>query len=186
MPTETTRKLFTVQNYYRMAEVGILTEQDRVELIEGEVVELSPKGKRHAMTVNRAGMLFARGIGDEAVVSIQNPAHLDDYNEPQPDVVLIRPREGFYGTGHPEPGDVLLLIEVAETSLRFDRKVKVPIYARSGIREVWIVDLNTDVIHIFRNLSEGGYSEITTKSRGESISLEAFPDFSIRVDELLG
>jgi len=186
MPTETTRKLFTVQDYYRMAEVGILTDQDRVELIEGEVIEMSPIGKRHAMTVNRATMLFARGIGDKAVVSIQNAAHLDDYNEPQPDVVLIRPREGFYGTGHPEPEDVLLLIEVAESSLRFDRKVKLPIYARSGIPEVWIVDLNTDVIHIFRNPKEGNYLDLTSKGRGEALSVEAFPDFSIRVDELLG
>ena len=186
MQAETTRKLFTVDDYYRMAEVGILTPQDRVELIEGEIVEMSPIGTRHAMTVNRASMIFARGVGDRAVVAIQNPAHIDNYNEPQPEVVLIRPREGFYGTAHPAPEDVLLLIEVSETSLRFDRNVKLPIYARSGVREVWIVDLNNAVVHMFRNPSERNYSDATIKGRGKSISLEAFPDFSVRVDELLG
>ena len=186
MQAETTRKLFTVDDYYRMAEVGILKPQDRVELIEGEIVEMSPIGIRHAMTVNRANMIFARGVGDRAVVAIQNAAHIDNYNEPQPDVVLIRPREGFYGMAHPAPEDVLLLIEVSETSFRFDRNVKLPIYARSGIREVWIVDLNNDVVHMFRNPSERNYSDATSKGRGESISLEAFPDFSVQVDELLG
>jgi Uma2 family endonuclease len=107
-------------------------------------------------------------------------------NEPQPDVVLIRPREDFYGTGHPQPDDVLLLIEVSEKSLRFDQNVKLPIYARSGIRELWIVDLNGDVIHTFRKPKDKGYMETDVRTRNDSISPEAFSDFSIRVSDLLG
>jgi Uma2 family endonuclease len=169
-----------------MAEAGILKPTDRVELIEGEIVEMSPIGVRHAMAVNRANMILARGVGDKAVVAIQNAAHIDVYNEPQPDVVLIRPREGFYGMEHPRPEDVLLLIEVSETSLRFDRNVKLPIYARSGIREIWILDLNSDTISLFRKPVGKAYLETMVRNRGESISPEAFPDFLIRVDELLG
>ena len=183
---QTTRKRFTVDDYYRMAEVGILAHTERVELIEGEIVEMSPIGNRHAMTVNRANMIFARGIGDKAVVAIQNAAHIDLYNEPQPDVVLIRPREDFFGTRHPQPEDVLLLIEVSETSFRFDRNVKLPIYARSGTREVWIVDLNTDVIHTFRKPKDNRYTEVETRNRNETISPEAFPDFLINAGDLLG
>ena len=127
MQIEVARRRFTVDDYYRMAETGILTPDDRVELVEGEIVEMSPIGDRHLEAVNRATMIFARGIGDRAVVSIQNAAHMDRYNEPQPDVVLIRPREGFYGKGKPDPQDVLLLIEVSDSTLRFDRKVKLPV-----------------------------------------------------------
>ena len=153
MQIETTRKRFTVDDYYRMAEAGILQPTDRVELVEGEVVEMSPIGDRHAMAVNRATMVFARGLGDKVVVSVQNAVRIDRYNEPQPDVVLIRPREDFYGVRHPRPDDVVLLIEVADTTVRYDRNVKVPIYARSGIPEIWIVDLNKEVIHIYRGPS---------------------------------
>ncbi len=186
MQIEVARKRFTVEDYYRMAEAGILTESDRVELIEGEIVEMSPIGDRHMNAVNRATMIFARGVGDKAVVSIQNPAHMDRHNEPQPDVVLIRPREGFYGTGTPDPEDVLLLIEVSDSTLRFDLKVKLPIYARTGIREVWIVDLNNDAIHIHREPKNATYSWMETRGRAEMISAQAFPDFQINVGDLIG
>jgi Uma2 family endonuclease len=186
MPTETTRKLFTVDDYYRMAEVGILKPTDRVELIEGEIVEMSPIGVRHAMAVNRANMIFARGVGDRAVVAVQNAARINIYNEPQPDLVLIRPREGFYGKEHPKPEEVLLLIEVSETSLRFDRNVKLPIYARNGVREFWLVDLNSDTISVFRKPKDDTYTETFTRQRQESVSPDAFPEFSIEVNELLG
>jgi len=186
MRIEATRKRFTVDDYYRMGEAGILTSTDRVELIEGEIIEMSPIGDRHAMSVNRATMIFARGLGDRVVVSVQNAAHMDRYNEPQPDVVLIRPREGFYGKGHPNPEDVVLLIEVSDTTLRFDRNVKLPVYARNSIREVWIVDLKSDVVHVFREPKGSTYVSIETKTRNESISTQAFPDFSISVDDLLG
>ena len=167
MRIETTRKRFTVEDYYRMAEAGILTPQDRVELIEGEIIEMSPIGDRHAMAVNRATMIFARGLGDKAVVSVQNAVRINRYNEPQPDVVLIRPREGFYGIRHPRPEDVVLMIEVSDTTLHFDRNVKVPIYARNGIIEVWIVDLNNDSIHVYREPKEATYTLVETRTKGE-------------------
>jgi Uma2 family endonuclease len=186
MQIETTRKRFTVDDYYRMAEAGILKPTDRVELIEGEIVEMSPIGDRHAMAVNRANMLFARGLGDRVVVSVQNAVRVNRYNEPQPDVVLIRARENFFGTQHPRPEDVVLLIEVSDTTLRFDRNVKLPIYARNGISEVWIFDLNNDVIHLYREPKAGTYSVTQTLGRNESISTQAFPDFLIKVGDLLG
>src|SRR5579883_231177 len=110
MPIDTSKKRFTVDDYYRMSEAGILKAGDRVELIEGEVLEMSPMGDRHALAVSRATMIFARGLGDKAVVNVQLPVRVDRYNEPQPDIALIRPRENFYGTRHPRPEDVLLLI----------------------------------------------------------------------------
>jgi Uma2 family endonuclease len=186
MRIETTRKRFTVEDYYRMAEVGILGPTDRVELIEGEIVEMSPIGDRHAMTVNRANMVFARGLGDKVVVSVQNAVRINRYNEPQPDVVLVRPREDFYGSRHPRPEDVVLLIEVSDTTLNYDRTVKVPLYARSGIREVWIVDLNDDASHVYREPRDGSYTVIETRSRAETVAAQAFPDFAIKVEDLIG
>ena len=186
MQIEATRKRFTVDDYYRMAEAGILNERDRVELIEGEIVEMSPIGVRHAMSVNRANMILARAVGDRAVVSVQNAFRINRYNEPQPDVILVRPREDFYGHGHPRPEDVILLIEVSDTTLRFDQKVKLPIYARSGVPEVWIVDLNNDVIRVYRQPKGNIYSVVETKARTESVSAIAFPEVAIKVEDLLG
>jgi len=186
MQIETIRKRFTVDDYYRMAEAGILSPSDRVELIEGEIIEMSPIGDRHLLAVNRANMIFARGVGDRAVVSIQNPSSMDQYNEPQPDVVLIRPREGFYGMGRPAPEDVLLLIEVSDSTLRFDQKVKLPVYARNGIRELWIVNLNADAIHVYRKPKGNTYSSVEIRGRGEVVSPEAFPEFVVNVADLIG
>jgi Uma2 family endonuclease len=169
-----------------MAEAGILKPTDRVELIEGEIVEMSPIGDRHAMAVNRANMVFARGLGDKVVVSVQNAVRINRYNEPQPDIVLIRPREGFYGDRHPRPEDVVLLIEVADTTLKYDQNVKLPIYARNGIREVWILDLQRDVIHLYREPENGSYTVCETRPRSESVSPQAFPGFAISAADLLG
>jgi Uma2 family endonuclease len=186
MQIETTRKRFTVDDYHRMAETGILSENDRTELIEGEIIQMSPIGDPHFNAVNRATMIFARGIGDRVVVSVQNPAVMDRHNEPQPDVVLIRPREGFYGSGKPDPEDVVLLIEISDTSLRFDQEVKLPVYARNGVREVWIVDLQDEVIRVHREPKGKTYTSIEIKQRNEQISPQAFPDFSVNVSDLIG
>ena len=186
MQVEVERKQFTVDDYYKMAEAGILTAEDRVELIEGQILKMSPIGTRHAMTVTRALMIFARGVGDRVVVAVQNPAPMDTYNEPQPDLVLIRPREGFYGTDHPSPEDVVLLIEVADTSLRKDRLMKLPVYARNGIREVWIIDLSDDVIYVYRKPEANAFLLFETRHRGDFVSPAAFPNFEVKVDDLLG
>jgi Uma2 family endonuclease len=186
MYIELPRKRFTVDEYYRMAEAGILEYGERVELIEGEIVEMSPIGDRHAIAVIRALMIFARGVGDRAVVSVQNPTNIDRYNEPQPDLILMRPREGFYGTSKPSPEDALLLIEVSDSSLRFDRNVKLPIYARSGFREVWIMDLKANSIQVHREPSGDAYSFVETLDRNQTISPQAFPEFVINVSDLIG
>lgn len=186
MQTEVVKKLFTVDDLYRMADAGIIEYGERVELIEGEIIEMSPIGDRHAQVVNRATMIFARGVGDRAVVAVQNPASMDRYNEPQPDIVLIRPREGFYGTTKPAADDILLMIEVADSTLRKDMKLKLPVYARNGVREVWIVDLKNDVIHLFRQPKDRVYEIAELVHRGGVVRCSAFPDFEIQAGEILG
>src|SRR5215210_4225582 len=149
LPVETrmqqvTRRRFTVHDYHRMGEAGILHEDDRVELIEGEIVEMAAIGTRHFSCVNGLTRLLIRSVGDEAIVSVQNPVRLNDHTEPQPDLTVIRERD--YRESLPMPEDVLLLIEVSDTTLRYDRNLKLPLYARAGILEVWIVDLSGDLL----------------------------------------
>jgi Uma2 family endonuclease len=177
---------FTVTDYHQMARAGILGEDDRVELIEGEIVEMSPIGGPHLQCVNRLTRLCVLRFGDAAIVSVQNPVRLDRYNEPQPDVVLARQREDEYGSGPPEPGDILLLIEVADSSLRYDRQIKLPLYARSGVPEVWIVDLGRATVSSYRDPTADGYQQSLTAGRGSTLRPQAFPDQEIAVTEILG
>ena len=141
MQIETTKKLFTVDEYYRMAEAGILGAEDRVELIDGEIIQMSAIGHRHLGCVNRANTLFIESFGRRAVVSPQNPILLSIWTEPQPDLVVLKSRKDFYASKKPEPADALLVVEVADTSLSYDRDVKLPRYAAAGVPEVWIEDL---------------------------------------------
>ncbi len=177
---------FTVAEYYRMAEVGILTEDDRVELIEGEIVRMSPIGSRHAGCVNGCTALFYERFRDVGMVTVQNPVRLDDLSEPEPDLALVRIRSDHYATAHPTPGDVFLLVEVADTSVGWDRRKKVPLYARSGIPECWLVDLGRDIIDVYREPGPDGYRIRLTARRGQTIAPQAFPDREMAVDEILG
>jgi Uma2 family endonuclease len=178
---------FTIDEYYRMAEAGILSEDDRVELIQGEIVEMPPIGSHHAGTVSRHNSLFASLLGGRVIVSVQNPLRLRSVeSEFQPDVVLLRLRADFYTKSHPEPQDVYLVIEVADTSLEKDRQVKLPLYAKAGVREVWIVDLNADRVEVYRGPSPDGYRDVRVFQRGEAITVEAFPDLALTVADLLG
>lgn len=180
------RHYFTAAEYYRMADAGILTADDRVELIEGEIIEMSPIGKRHASCVDRINRLLNRLAGQAAIVRVQNPVRLSDFSEPQPDVALLRPREDFYAAGHPRPDDVLLVVEVADTSVDYDRGVKVSLHARSGIPEFWLVDLTEDRIEIYASPSGGEYGDVRLASRGESVSSDAVAGLSFAVEEILG
>ncbi|HVC35036.1 MAG TPA: Uma2 family endonuclease [Chloroflexota bacterium] len=186
----TTRRLptrrFTVDEYSLMAEAGILKEDDRVELIEGEIVQMSPIGRFHVGIVIRLNHLFVTRLGDVAQVSVQNPVHLHEYSEPEPDVALLVPRADFYTSALPTPADVLLLVEVADSSIEFDREVKIPLYARAGIREVWLVDLNAGAVSVFREPSADGYRSIQTLRRGAWASALAFPGREFAVADLLG
>ena len=180
------RRLFTVDKYHRMAESGILDEDDRVELIGGEIIRISPTGSRHAASVSRLNRLLNRRLGDRAIVRVQDPIRLSNLTEPEPDVALLRPRGDFYSGGHPEPEDVLLVIEVAETSLSIDRNAKVPLYALSGIPEAWIVDLSGENITTYSRPEGGTYRETRSVGSDGYVSLESFPGLTVAVEEVLG
>jgi Uma2 family endonuclease len=182
---ELPRRRFTVEEYHRMAEAGILHEDDRVELIEGEIVQMSPIGPRHILCVIELTRRFVLALRDCAVVSPQNPVHLPSESEPEPDVVLLRPPSDRYRRQTPQPQDVLLLVEVADTSSRYDRGVKLPLYARAGIPEVWIVDFANDVIEVYREPGPMGYAASRRVSRGGTVSPGAFPDIVLRADAVL-
>jgi Uma2 family endonuclease len=186
MAVQLRRHLFTLQQYHRMAEAGVFTEDDRVELIEGEIIEMPPIGSRHAACVNRLTHLFSRGVGTHALVSIQNPVQLGEHSEPQPDVALLRPRPDFYAAAHPTVSDILLFIEVADTSVGFDRDVKVALYAQAGIAEVWLVDLTAGHIEVFRQPAPEGYQVVHRLARGRHLAPQALPDVELAVDPMLG
>ena len=178
------RRRFTVGEYHRMAEVGILHEDDRVELIGGEIVEMSPIGGLQATCVREINHLLGRQLGDELRVDVQSPVRLNEQEEPQPDVTVIGARD--YGRSLPTPEDVLLLIEVADTSLAYDREVKLPLYARSGIAEVWLVDLNGEIIERHTELSESGYRLVRRAGREDTLESVALPALAIPVGAALG
>jgi Uma2 family endonuclease len=169
-----------VKDYHRMAEADVFEPDDRVELFDGEVYEMAPIGSRHAACVRRLSSALSSHIGDRAILSVQDPIALDDHSEPQPDVALLRPRSDFYATEHPQPADVLLAIEVADTTLLFDLDRKVPRYLEAGIPEVWVVDLIGEVVHI---MTPG---RTRTAARGATVGPEAFPDIVLDVAALLG
>ncbi len=157
----------TVDEYYRMAEVGLLAPDARVELIEGEIIDMAPVGTNHGSVVNDLTDLFVHAVGDRGIVQIQGVVRLDGSSEPQPDVAVLVRRDHRFRRVHPSPADVLLLIEVSDSTLRYDRNVKVPLYARHGIPEVWIVDLQNAELHRWCEPEDGRYlHQSTTKTPG--------------------
>jgi Uma2 family endonuclease len=183
---ELRRRPFTVAEYYRMAEAGILTEDDRVELLDGEIVAMTPIGSRHAAVVDRLTRLLTRAAGEGAIVRVQNPIRLGEHSEPQPDLALLRSRPDYYADRHPGPGEVWLVVEVAEASIEIDRKVKVPLYARAGIPEVWLVVLPDERVEVYRRPTPGGYQEVQQLGRGARVATASLPDLALPVDDLLG
>src|SRR5712691_4223989 len=180
------RYRFTVDEYERMAQAQVLTQCDRIELLDGEIVEMTPIGDRHASVVARLTNLFSRHLGHRSIVWVQNPIQLRVVRSmPQPDIVLVRPRADFYATGKPGPDDVLLLIEVMDTSAETDRSVKLPLYARAGIAEAWLLDLVTYRIEVFRQPTHAGYREAEILGRNERLTPQAFSDLSLTVGDLL-
>ena len=182
-----TQRKLDADDYYRMADAGILGEDDRVELIDGKIIDMAPIGQGRAASVNGLNRVLVLACGDQAIVSPQNPIRLDRLNVPEPDFAVFRFRPDFYATGdRPGPTDVLLLVEVADSSLRYDRTVKLPLYARAGIPEVWIVDRKRRVLHAHRRPTDGEYAEITTHHPGDHLALCAAPDITVRLDLALG
>lgn len=182
---EPVRRKLDVDEYRRMGEVGILGPGDRVELIEGELILMASIGDFHAGSSNSFNRTLMRAVGDLAVVAVANPVRLDRFNEPEPDFALLRPRRDDYRLGKPIPDDVLLLIELADTSLRFDRLVKLKLYARRGIPEVWIVDLNRHVLTAHADPFEDEYRQETEHGRGDVLRPVMLREVAIGLDGLL-
>ena len=185
MHVQVPTRRFTVEEYQRMAEAGILGEDDRVELLDGRIVEMMPIGERHAACVRRLNNLLAERARGRAIVDVQDPVYLDRWSLPQPDVTLLRPRADFY-TNHPRPEDLLLVVEVADTSLRYDRDEKLPRYAASGIIEAWLVDLEGERIEVHREPGPKGYARVRTVKRGGKVEVAGIPGVMLASDEILG
>lgn len=184
--TDLARRRFTVEEYERMGTTGILGEDDRLELLDGEIVSMTPIGPVHAAVVDRLNELLVLHLGDRANVRVQNPVRIPPWSEPQPDLQLLKRRTDFYQSGHPEPLDVLLAIEVADSSLATDRAIKVPLYAKAGFVEVWIVDLSGRRVIVNREPLDGFYTRIDVARPGDAVSPAAFDDVALTVEEILG
>lgn len=175
-----TRRKLNVDQYRRMAEAGILGRDDRVELIEGELIDMAPIGQDHAAAVDGLAYALIMACGDRAIVRVQGPVRLDHRNEPQPDFAVLRPRPDRYRTGEPPgPADILLLIEVSDSSLRFDRAVKLPLYARTGVAEVWIVDLQRRLLDAYTRPIDAGYADLATHQPGDTVALSQAPEIKV-------
>lgn len=168
-----------------MGERGVFAPEARLELIDGEIIEMAPIGSRHAGVVNILNRLLVQRVGDRALVSVQNPLNVSDRSVPQPDLALLKPRADGYADSHPTVSDVLLVIEVADTTLAFDLGTKVPLYARSGIREVWVVDVNERDVRVHREPSASGYRTSFAVGVGGNVASTALPDVAIGLHEVL-
>ena len=179
-------RLFNVHEYERMAEAGILNEDDHVELIRGEIVQMAAIGSKHAACVKRFNAEFSSRLQGRAIASVQDPIRLPSRSEPEPDIALLRPRQDFYRNVHPGADDVLLLVEVADTSLEVDRGVKLALYAEAAIPDVWVTDLEAERIEAYRQPVGGRYTEQEVFGRGTTLAPQSFPDISISVDAIVG
>ncbi|HAV63159.1 MAG TPA: Uma2 family endonuclease [Verrucomicrobiales bacterium] len=180
-----TKHRFTVVDYHRMAETGVLSPDARVELLNGEIIDLSPIGPFHGGVTKYLIDVFSGAAKSRWKLSVQDPVCIDEHSQPQPDVMLLRPAADFYRRRHPQPKDVFLLIEVADTSLEQDREVKLPAYGRAGIAEVWIVNLNELTVEVHREPHFEGYAARTVLKVGDHARPAAFPDVVVDVAELL-
>ncbi len=173
-------------DYHRMAECGILREGERVELLQGQIIPMTPIGPRHTGCVRRLIGLLSPLIAGNAVLDVQDPLILDDHSEPQPDVTLLKPDAELYGRRTPATNDALLIIEVAESSVDYDRDVKIPAYARAGVPEAWLVVLPSDAIEVHRDPSPKGYRDIRRATRGDVLSILGLPGIELQVNDILG
>ena len=181
-----TDRRFTLDEYHRMGRAGVFHEDDRVELLDGRIVEMTPIGPGHAGCIGALTGLLARLVGDRAVVWVQNPIDLSERAEPQPDLALLAPRADAYRSAHPRPTDILLVIEVADSSLEYDRDVKLPLYAAAGVAEIWLVNLPGDSVAVYRDPGPRGFTTLHTARRGDTLTALRFPGVVLRVDDILG
>lgn len=181
-----TRKRFRADEVYKMMEIGILPEESGWELINGEIIHRMTIGSKHAAAVKKLNRIFANLLGEQAIISIQDPIHIDEYNEPEPDVALLEPREDFYAEKHPTAEDVLLLIEVSDSTVGFDREIKKSLYAEAGIREFWLVNLKENTIEVFSQPKNGNYRLAQILEKGETIKSKTIESLTLEVEEILG
>ncbi|MCY3668760.1 MAG: Uma2 family endonuclease [Gemmatimonadetes bacterium] len=186
MTTQPQNRAFTVGEYYSMAEADILTEEDRVELIAGQIVAMSPIGSRHAACVKRLNLLMGKMVQDSLLIGVQDPIQLDAYSAPEPDLVLLRPRADFYAAAHPSAADVLLAIEVADTSADYDREVKLPLYAQAGIPEVWLIDLQAGHIEMYARPQGDAYQQRVEVTADATLTSPTIPQLALAAADLLG
>ena len=184
MSVSISRRLFTTKEFRDMVEAGVFQEDDRLELVDGEIAEMSPIGSRHAACVRKLNLLL-RGVGGRALVDVQNPLGISEDNDFYPDVVLLKPRADNYAGEIPGTSDTLLVIEVADTTLRFDRSIKKPRYAAAGAPELWIVDLEGSRVWVHRKPLEGDYGEIFEARPGDVLKVPGMPDVEIQVSDLV-
>jgi Uma2 family endonuclease len=182
---ELPRHLWTVEEYHRMGEVGLLDADARVELIEGEIVEMAPIGDAHAAVSNRLTRLLVLAVGERGIVAVGNPVHLSLHSEPQPDFSVLRPRAD-YPTRGPRPEDVMLAVEVSDTTLRRDRQVKLALYASASIPEFWIVNLEVREVEIYRSPAGDTYASVDRKGAGDVATIEALLGVTIAINQILG
>lgn len=176
---------FTVEEWDRLGQLGFFGEDDRVELVDGEIVDMTPIGDRHAACVIRLTRLFSAQVGDDALVSVQGPVRLSEHSEPQPDLALLRFRDDDYASAKPTSSDVLLVVEVADTSLRYDRDRKASLYGRSGIPECWVVDLTSDQVLVFTQPSPDGYQTSVVSRPGEMLVPQLLPAVTMATSAVL-
>jgi Uma2 family endonuclease len=181
------RHAVTVDEFGRMVDAGVFAADRRLELIDGEILDMSPIGSPHQACVDRLTRLFAPlAVSGQALLRVQGSVQVNDLSQPQPDVALLRPRDDFYAGRHPGPDAVFLVVEVADTSLRFDRQVKLPMYAQAGVAEAWVIDLNGGVVDVATRPSSQGYDSVVQAARGDVLSPVAFPDLTVAVTQILG
>lgn len=184
MDVEIAKRLFTIQEYHQMAEAGIIHEDDRTELIYGEIIRMSPIGNYHAAIVRRISTLLTPQLVPQYIVDVQNPVHIEDHSEPEPDIAILRYREDYYAKTGVTAADVLLLIEVSDSSLRYDREIKLPLYATAQIPEVWIIDVAKKRLYLYRQPKDGEYQEKTTIEQDNEISATQLP-LKVKVSDML-
>ncbi|MCY4652672.1 MAG: Uma2 family endonuclease [Dehalococcoidia bacterium] len=177
-------RLFSVDEYYAMAGAGILASDERVELIHGEIIPMSPIGSRHASTVYSLDYWFSDQLRQRAHVRVQSPVRLGSSSEPEPDVAILKWRDDFYSSAHPGPDDILLIIEVCDTTLESDRAEKVPLYARFGIPETWLANIRERHVEVFSQPSDGEYLNSRIVGLGEVLTLPGFEDVSLPVNRI--
>lgn len=180
------RRQFTVEEYHRMRDAGIFAENDRVELLDGEVLLMSPIGPLHAAIVRRINTLLSQSALSQYIVSVQDPIELSDLSEPQPDIAVLQYRSDYYCGSHPRPDDIVLLVEVSDTSLEYDHESKLPRYAESGIAEVWIVDVGNQQVEQYFDPAHASYRTKQTWLHGQTITSHTLPTLSFQVDDILG